>query len=248
MPSKCVHALEEHDVVETVGREFHIIKQNGSRMVFEECSSSGIGVGVDGVGAPSGWVAYAQYNAASGVTMFNGQWQVPQKPSNTNDQQTLFLFTGLQNAVFEEQSPTIIQPVLQWGPSDAGGGQYWSIASWFVGNGNAAFSQLKIVYPGDIIYGSMSINSNGRWVILTQDKTIGQSTSLTTTTSINEPYAFVTLEVYNVNGCTDYPQSASVPFNGLQLSVTPSWMPQNPYQFCNENIAVNSPSSIVITF
>ena len=39
---------------------------------------------------------------------------------------TIFLFNGIQN------STSIYQPVLQWGPSAAGGGNFWTVASWYV--------------------------------------------------------------------------------------------------------------------
>jgi hypothetical protein len=47
----------------------------------------------------------------------------------------------------------IIQPVLQWGPSYAGGGPYWTIGSWYVEGGNAAHSGLAQVNVGDRIAG-----------------------------------------------------------------------------------------------
>src|SRR2546429_6181885 len=52
----------------------------------------------------------------------------------------------------------IYQPVLQWGPSAAGGGSYWSVASWYVGgqDGVAFHSNLVRVNPGDVLVGVMS--------------------------------------------------------------------------------------------
>jgi hypothetical protein len=52
----------------------------------------------------------------------------------------------------------IYQPVLQWGSSAAGGGNYWSIASWYVdGQGGPAFhSSLIQIAPGQVLKGVMS--------------------------------------------------------------------------------------------
>jgi hypothetical protein len=49
----------------------------------------------------------------------------------------------------------IIQPVLQWGPSAAGGGNYWAITNWYAdGQGGAAsFKPLIRVNPGDVVQG-----------------------------------------------------------------------------------------------
>ena len=52
--------------------------------------------------------------------------------------QTIFLFNGIEPGDFSH----ILQPVLQWGPSAAGGGASWSVASWYVGGGNAFHTNL----------------------------------------------------------------------------------------------------------
>jgi hypothetical protein len=54
------------------------------------------------------------------VTRFTTTWTVPAAPSTHSDQ-TVFLFNGIQN------STMIYQPVLQWGPSGAGGGNFWAV-------------------------------------------------------------------------------------------------------------------------
>jgi len=59
---------------------------------------------------------------------------------------------------------SIIQPVLQWGSSAAGGGQYWAIASWFVGGAHTVYSDLKQVSSGDTIYGNMTLDATSQKV------------------------------------------------------------------------------------
>src|SRR5437016_3270931 len=101
----------------------------------------------------SGWIAYAYWTNNTGhpVTRFATTWVVP-PPPQTNHNQTIFLFNGIQNATM------IYQPVLQWGPSAAGGGAYWSVASWYVdGQGGPAFhTNLVRVNPGDVLLGVMT--------------------------------------------------------------------------------------------
>ena len=80
-------------------------------------------------------------------------WTVPPAPS-TDSGQTIFLFNGIQNY---GTNYGILQPVLQWGPSAAGGGSYWSIASWYVTSGGDAFHTTLIqVDEGDVLIGLMT--------------------------------------------------------------------------------------------
>ena len=81
----------------------------------------------------SGWITYAYWNNDTGhpLTSFRTTWQVPPAPA-TQESQTIFLFNGIQN---NGTNYGILQPVLQWGSSAAGGGPYWSIASWYVTSG-----------------------------------------------------------------------------------------------------------------
>ncbi|MDQ1536442.1 MAG: hypothetical protein QOE58_835, partial [Actinomycetota bacterium] len=69
----------------------------------------------------SGWITYASWTNSTGtpVSRFATSWRVPAAPS-TSIGQTIFLFNGIQN------STMIYQPVLQWGPSAAGGGANWA--------------------------------------------------------------------------------------------------------------------------
>src|SRR5205085_442159 len=82
----------------------------------------------------TGWIAYAGWTNDSGqpLSSFTTNWVVPPAPASDSGQ-TIFLFNGIQNSAF------ILQPVLQWGPSYAGGGSYWTIANWYAdGQGGAA--------------------------------------------------------------------------------------------------------------
>lgn len=74
-----------------------------------------------------GWIAYAGWtnNAPQPLSSFEARWSVPPAPATASGQ-TIFLFNGIQN------STMIYQPVLQWGQSAAGGGNNWTVASWYV--------------------------------------------------------------------------------------------------------------------
>jgi len=75
--------------------------------------------------AASGWIAYSYWtNTGTPITYFTTNWVVPSAPTNKGSQ-TFFLFNGMQDGT--TSTSYIIQPVLQWGPSAAGGGKYWAV-------------------------------------------------------------------------------------------------------------------------
>jgi len=206
-------------------------------------------------GYPSGWAAYSLYQNGDVFTDYTGQWNVPANPAQ-RDLQTLFLFTGFQNQYFDEKrSPeaiiSIIQPVLQFGPSAAGGGNYWAIASWYVtSTGQAVHSTLVQVNPGDLIVGTMSLTDK-HWFIDTKDQNLNKHTSINIDTQVTELWAFVTLEVYSISNCGQYPNGA-VSFSNLVLKdsagkVVPRWQVQ-AQGGCGEAVTVVDPSVVKIIF
>jgi len=174
---------------------------------------------------------------------------VPGTPQDKGAQ-TLFLFTGFQNNYGGSAPVTnIIQPVLQWGSSAAGGGQYWAMASWYVDSvGNAFFSTLTQTASTHRIQGNMVVNAAGTWTISCLDATTNKGTTLNIATNTSEPFAFVTLEVYTISTCLDYPTGSDV-FSGLVFSpaFTPAWTPVAT-PGCEESAKVLSASSIQINF
>lgn len=83
---------------------------------------------------------------------FTSTWTVPAAPK-VDRGQTIFVFDAIQ------RSPTIYQPVLQWGPSAAGGSDRWSVASWYsdAASGHTFYSDLVDVEPGDVLVGVMTM-------------------------------------------------------------------------------------------
>jgi hypothetical protein len=101
------------------------------------------------------WITYASWNTTgTPVSSFTNTWIVP-PPSAVQSAQYFFLFNGIQN------SEWILQPVLQWWASAAGGGSSWAVASWFASGpgGPAAWSSLVPVSPGDILTGIIPITA-----------------------------------------------------------------------------------------
>jgi len=148
---------------------------------------------------------------------------------------------------------------LQYGSSPAGGGAYWAIASWYVGD-RAFFSNLVNAKVGDMMYGTMTANnnvvSNGTWVIDSVNSASGQSASITVDNIVTQTYAYCVLEAYNLFNCENqYPaNTTSEPFTNLMTDVQgvnsqPQWvsMTKNP-RVCNENSEITSPTEVAITW
>lgn len=103
----------------------------------------------------NGWISYVDWTApaASPITYFATSWVVPPEPLS-KETQTIFLFNGIQS------SSMILQPVLQWGPSAAGGGPHWSIACWYADSqsGHSVYSSLVDVAVGMQLTGIMRLS------------------------------------------------------------------------------------------
>jgi hypothetical protein len=145
-----------------------------------------------------------------GFNWINGlasSWPVPPAPIQFTDQ-IVYLFSGAEPT----SGASIIQPVLQYGTTPAGGGRFWGIASWFVSSGgNALHSTLMQVSVGDTIQGTLFSNNCSAsgvcgWTIATRDDTKNISTALSVTTT--EPYRWVNkavLETYRISNCNKLP-------------------------------------------
>jgi hypothetical protein len=194
----------------------------------------------------NGWVEDAEFTYNS-ITFLNGDWNVPSAPSSSNGQ-TIFLFDGLEPS----NSGSIVQPVLQYGTSAAGGGNYWICASWYViSGGNYCYASPINVAVGDQILGQIAWTTSGQWYITCQDNNTNAASLLSTGNAITETQAFATLEVYGVSSCNEYPASGSTAFSqlGVQVGVTPSWTGQVLINDgCGESVNVISSSAVTLNY
>jgi len=173
---------------------------------------------VDAPGTGNGWVEALQENvplkSGDNIDKITGKWTVPNYP--TANGALVYMFNGLEPST----QNLIIQPVLQYGATSAGGtigGNYWVIASWKVGK-TTVHSTGETVYPGDTILGTTAITSvsSGKnyWNIQAVDTTTHSSSGLIVSESghtWNWAYAGV-LEAYNVTSCTEFPASPDTAF------------------------------------
>jgi hypothetical protein len=161
----------------------------------------------------SGWVedSQEQLSLVTGdqISFESGIYNVPSAPSATGG--TVFIFNGIAPAA----QNWILQPVLQYGVSAAGGGNYWAAASWLVGPGVTMFSPLITVSAGDLFMGwSEEVGDGSEFGAEAYDNNTYADSELVIQNSGQHwtlAYEGV-LEVYNVTSCSQLPASGSVYF------------------------------------
>ncbi|MGA7205689.1 MAG: hypothetical protein WBX27_13770 [Specibacter sp.] len=191
----------------------------------------------------SGWIAYASWNNGTGspVSRFATTWIVPPVPA-TNHSQTIFLFNGIQN------STMIYQPVLQWGGSAAGGGAYWSVASWYAdGQGGQAFhTTLVRVNPGQVLVGVMTLTGHSGTQFSYNCEFQGIANTSLPISNVDElTWNIETLEAYGVQQCSDYPDANFTAFSNIDLQTSNgrpalTWSPTAPVTDCGQSALVVS--------
>ncbi len=144
--------------------------------------------------------------------------------------QTIFLFNGIQN------STMIYQPVLQGGSSAAGGGPYWSVASWYVdGAGEPAnHSTLVRVNPGDVLTGIMTLTGQTGSQFNCNCQFAGMPDTVLVIQNVQElTWCIQTLEAYALTTCSDYPATTrtamdviEIQTGGIQAAL--NWADSNP--------------------
>ncbi|KAF8179756.1 hypothetical protein K438DRAFT_1977123 [Mycena galopus ATCC 62051] len=206
---KIVHAGENLQVLDADGTVVHTAAKSPTP------ASSAV--------APeeTGWVAYASWlNTAAPIGSFQTTWTVPPVPA-TNHGQTLFLFNSIEPATFD----AIMQPVLQYGGSAAGGGAYWAVASWYLYGSNTFYTTPVEVSVGQQLHGEVQLvgGSGGTYNYNSAFTNVGGS-SLTVDGGEELAWATITLETYSTTSSSDYPTGSTV-FSGINLELDDGTFP-----------------------
>ncbi len=193
----------------------------------------------------TGWITDARFTKSPGmgpVTLFRTIWKVPPAPKSS-DGQTIFLFNAMEDAGLKD----ILQPVLQWGPSDAGGDDYWSISPWFIDpSGNAFYRDLIRVEEGDVLVGVMQLTgqSGSSFNYDCFFEGFAEAT-LTVTNTSEQTVLFETLECYSIDNCADYPQTFYTAMTAIDIesggaSIEPQWTIENKVTDCGQHTNIVS--------
>ena len=152
------------------------------------------------------------------------------------------------NGVEPADTSAVLQPVIQFGNSAAGGGDYWAYSSWYVSAAHGShFSPLVKLQPGDAVTGSNAVDASGAWNITASAPARAPSTLSFTPVAGAWATAYHVLEAYGVtSNCAAYPATNAVNFTAVTLSINGKpvspikWvdMTQNPVD-CKEKSAAN---------
>jgi hypothetical protein len=185
------------------------------------------------VPSTDGWTAWSWVDATNinGVSVFNeitGSWTVPVIPANDgrgifSSGDTIFLFNSLQS--FNTSVGTIIQPVLQFGPSAAGHPGGWAMSDWLVNDNTTIYTTLYNVRVGDNIVGTIYMNGGANYRIQWSDTSLGVwwYLDISLSGSLNG-MTFGTaqpgvLETYGISQCNEFPwgSSGATAFMGARM-------------------------------
>jgi hypothetical protein len=213
----------------------------------------------------TGWILNTGWSNLSGepIAYFSTSWAVPSAPP-ADDNQVIFLFNGLEQSGDGSTplGPYILQPVLQWGNSYAGGGNYWAITNWYVnGPGGTALytSPLIQVNPGDVLQGVMTLTGQSGSDFSYKSSFIGYPGVDLTVTDIDElKWACETLECYGLSQCSDYPDAQLTVMYDIEIKTGSSvatstdaavaWQAVTNFADCGQNCVIvsnNSPGGAV---
>jgi len=222
---------------------FYVLTKEGDRLSFPKCPHDPVPYH-----GPA-WKAWTQYENPSKITSLYGEWQVPPAPPSYLGQ-ILYFWNGIE----PEDNSAVLQPVLQYGQTPAGGGSYWGIASWYVSDTDSFSTQVMSLVPGDIVTGENKYLNNGSWVITgsKKDDTTDFVSFTYTPPSADYTWAYQVLEAYTILNCqADYPNTGKIIFDNIVVevagsTVTPTWQIMTKDPLCNENAGIQSPAQVSI--
>ncbi|KAF8308733.1 hypothetical protein DL93DRAFT_2218942 [Clavulina sp. PMI_390] len=185
--------------------EVHIVDSNGTFIYAVDTSGENRTKTLSTRDLDEGWVAYASWSnetAVEPISFFNATWLVPSKPQKTNNQ-LLFLFNALQTS---NLGGNIIQPVLQWGHSDAGGRHYWAVSNWY-GQGSHFFHTKLYRVDPRVLYGEIVRIQLVNGYVYYRCRFVGlpEASEMMVRTDQDFYFAGVAFEAYSLSSIKNFP-------------------------------------------
>ncbi|MBA4409741.1 MAG: T9SS type A sorting domain-containing protein [Bacteroidota bacterium] len=169
-----------------------------------------------------GWNTYAVYLTSQvnkPPTYFSAKWIVPPAPKESD--QLLYFFNAVMSIDFLENgnhTDHIIQPVLQWGLSPAGGGKYWAICNWYVTNELEYFhDSLIVVKSGTLLEGVLKQTSTSNNRFSYNSSFSGYPTGLQVDNLPQILLTYIALESYGAERSDEYPTNQKIKFFDIHL-------------------------------
>ncbi len=195
-----------------------------------------VAINTPSVPATGGWIEDSEYSDSNKVFNYIAdQWNVPDAPAESG--QLLYFFDALQAYhVGPSNYIDIIQPVLQWGVSPIGGGDYWGMADWWVegtsdgtGSWTLAVTPLVTVHTGDTILGIIELGRPAGYVVESIDESNsgGGEADEGLTVDLTGSYPGIqftdafpaVLEEYGVTTCDQYPDGSNGSTNFMGIGM-----------------------------
>ncbi|KAF8310651.1 hypothetical protein DL93DRAFT_2099271 [Clavulina sp. PMI_390] len=217
-PAANVHQVPKGASLHHVGDEVHIIDAAGT--VIHKTTPSGNFTKAVLSSHPgtlqTGWIAYAYWlnTLTTPINYFTSTWVVPSTPASV-DGQTVFLF----NSIEPNAGNAILQPVLQFGASAAGGGNYWAVANWYGINNVYYYTALQTVSTGQSLQGVITLTGSSGSTYNYLSAFSGMSNTMSVTGSAQLTWATETLEAYNLVSNKDFPP-VSTTFGDIAITTT----------------------------
>lgn len=237
----------------------HLVQPNTTPVISTRIATSLTRSKTSGRPELANWITAAWLDMTGATIMsFTTTWTVPQAP-HTQSSQLLYLFSGLQPS----DASTILQPVLQWGGSDADEdgqtrvGQFWTVASWIVPapDGETHHTPHVRVNSGDTLVGSMTLLNKSPAGCTYACEFAGLAGTKFVTPAISElVWCIETLEAYelgssanppyDLNSASEYPAANSTAFKAINISA--SGTPQSSSWLVKNYVADYGEQSIIV--
>lgn len=224
MPKANVHAVPRGGRVHHTDTEVHLIAANGTilhsapltkrptTIHMPPLEMSKAADAIQQRGLQSGYVAYSYWknSGAANLNTFSTTWTVPPVP-HLQDGELIYIFNAL---VPSSDFTAILQPVLQFGYSPAGGANFWAVASWYLVGAQTYYTPIWDVNSGDSVTGVMSLKntttSGGtKTYSYTSAFTGIDYSDLTITTTSLMDYCYEALEIYTATSSGDMPPGST---------------------------------------
>ncbi|KAJ6459484.1 hypothetical protein C8R47DRAFT_1244198 [Mycena vitilis] len=237
-----------------VGKDIHVVAANGTviHVVATAARKSSKSTKARGLTQTGGWITDAQWLNPSDVPIasFKTSWTVPPAPVGKDDQ-LLYLFNCLEPG----SGDAILQPVLQYGTSRLGGGEFWSVASWYLYDGAGVFtSSLVPVDVGQHLGAEIQLvgTSTGPAYSYTSQFTNIPGTGIIVSGAEEMKWASITLEAYGLTAMDDYPIGSTV-FSGTSIDLVNGESPKIAWQIADDaadgiSTKVSADGSIEISY
>ena len=140
----------------------------------------------------------------------------------------IYLFAGLVGDILTDSTSMtyIIQPVLQWGISPAGGGKYWSVCNWFVMSEDHYFHDSLIkVNPGDRLQGVVKRLAITDSTYLYNASFTGYGEGLDVYNIRYLGRGYLALETYGVRNCIDNPADEKMRMFNIKIMIDEGFPP-----------------------